>query len=151
MGYTEAAMDESLLWIVALGSGLLGVLLLVVAGVATIYWRRGAQSPPARPASQPLDEAADDSHPPPASGGGFWTWAKAGLFAIIHSLTVGLVLGGVTFFEDLVRASQEIQQTGSVTFPKQLLPESVTNPAIKQISRPDSDEADWEVVSSSAD
>jgi len=54
--------------------------------------------------------------------GGFWAWVKAWIFASVHAGTVSVVLGGITFFEDLANASQEIQRTGNVTFPKRLLP-----------------------------
>ncbi len=44
----------------------------------------------------------------------------------LHAGVVSFVLGGLTFFEDLVRANGEIRRTGTVSFPRQLLPPSLT-------------------------
>ena len=54
-----------------------------------------------------------------------WLWVKAWIFAVLHATTVSLVVGGMTFFEDLAKASTEIQQEGRVSFPKQLLPGTI--------------------------
>jgi hypothetical protein len=123
-------MDESLLWVVAFGTGALGLLLLVVAGAVAIVLKTVARAPRrASPVEEPRSRATDkqpprtaDAETPPVVSGGPWLWIKAWIFAVFHASIVSLVLGGITFFEDLAKASAEIQSTGRVTFPKQLLP-----------------------------
>jgi len=131
-------MEESLLWAVALGAGVLGLLLLAVAVVVAIYLNikgRGVEDGDSADGSPTRAEAADPSksnrvsrQEEDASGaerasvGSFWAWVKAWVFAAVHAATVSLVLGAITFFEDLAKAGDEIETTGTVTFPKQLLP-----------------------------
>jgi hypothetical protein len=146
-------MDDSVLWAVALGSGALGLLLLIFAGVVAVILN-------ARARRSMGVASVDKSHPPagdvvttdksqprvassgskPATAGGFWIWIKAWIFAAVHAGTVSLVLGGVTFFEDLAKASDDIQRTGTVAFPKQLLPGTLTGTASRKLlSRPSGD------------
>jgi hypothetical protein len=67
-------------------------------------------------------------------------WVKAWIFAFIHASTVSLVMGSITFFEDMLRANEEIERTGTVSFPKQLLPGTVTGSAVrKRLSQPSGD------------
>jgi len=179
-------MDDSVLWAVALGTAALGLLLLTVAGVVAMYLNtraRGAGDVTSADKSQPRakdvastdksqsrakDVASTDksqSHVDSSSakhaiGGGFLIWLKAWIFALVHAGTVSLVLGGVTFFEDIAKASDEIQRTGTVTFPKQLLPGTLTGSiSRKRLSQPSGDSGDldqprvppsntagWEVV-----
>jgi hypothetical protein len=141
-------MDDSVLLAVALGTGALGLLLLTVAGAVAMYLNtraRRAKSTASvdRPQARAEDLAAADESQARAgdvastgasqlraglsaarrtSTGGFWAWVKAWVFALVHAGTVSLVLGGITFWEDIAKASDEIQRTGTVTFPKQLLP-----------------------------
>jgi hypothetical protein len=123
-------MDESMLWIVAFGTGALGLLLLVVAGAVAIVLKTVARSPRRVPPVEEPRSRATGKQPPPISeteappvvSAGPWLWIKAWIFAVFHASIVSLVLGGITFFEDLAKASEEIQSTGRVTFPKQLLP-----------------------------
>jgi hypothetical protein len=69
-----------------------------------------------------------------------WAWIKAWIFALVHASTVSLVLGGITFFEDLAKASDEIQSTGTVTFPKRLLPGPLSVPTSqKRLVQPSDD------------
>ena len=147
-------MDDSVLWAVAIGAGVLGLLLLIVAGAVAVYWnavmrrpRRGASAD--RPPSHAGDLAAAGKRSPASSSTaqtvtatikGPWLWIKAGLFALFHAGTVSVVLGGITFFEDLAKASDEIQSAGTVTFPKQLLPGPLSGPtARRRLSRPSAD------------
>jgi len=179
-------MDESTLWAVAIGIGLLGLVLLAVGTLAAVYWsaaKNGAgrassaathrpQEKSAAGAGDPKSRAgevasAGESSPRAPSpgvgqpvGGGFLAWVKAWIFAFIHASTVSLVLGGITFFDDMARANDEIQRTGTVSFPKQLLPGTVTGSAVrKRLSQPSdgtsekpqplaesSEAAGWEVV-----
>ena len=146
-------MDDSVLWAVAIGAGVLGLLLLVVAGAVAVYWnavkRRPGRGASARPPSHAGDIAAAGKRSPASSSTaqavtatikGPWLWIKAGLFALFHAGTVSVVLGGITFFEDLAKASEEIQSTGAVTFPKQLLPGPLSGPtARRRLSRPSAD------------
>jgi hypothetical protein len=146
-------MDNSVLWVVALGSGVLGLLLLAVAGAVVVYWNAGARRPREMasaddPQSHDGDIAtaekkrspASSSNAQPATASSPWLWIKAWLFALFHAGTVSLVLGGITFFEDLAKASEEIQTAGTVTFPKQLLPRTVTGPtSLKRLSQPPGD------------
>jgi hypothetical protein len=159
-------MDDSVLWAVAFGVGTLGLLFLAVAVVVAIYLNIRARraGPPAsversrtqagrvastdRPQPQGEDAActgepevragaSDVEHP---LGGGFWAWVKAWIFAIAHAGTVSVVLGGVTFFEDMARAGEEIRRTGTVTFPKQLLPGSLPGSSSrKRLTEPSDD------------
>lgn len=179
-------MDDSVLWSVALGAGALGLLLLAVAVVVAIclnirvHRTRGAASADgvqshagnvlSTDESQSYAEdlvSTDESqlHAGLSSAEhtttrNFWVWVKAWIFAVAHAGTVSLVLGGITFFEDLVKASDEIQRTGTVTFPKQLLPGSLAGSVSrKRLARPSDDFGDldqsdtpppdtagWEVV-----
>lgn len=169
-------MDESVLWVVALGVGAVGFLILAIAGLVAMYLntrtpgagdtdstkkrnsrtRNAATTKRSQPhvedanstgESRPHAEevaTADESRPPADSArtkrktaGGFWAWVKAWIFAVAHAGTVSVVLGGITFFEDLANASDEIQRTGTVTFPKQLLPGTLSGPASrKYLSQP---------------
>jgi hypothetical protein len=170
-------MNDSELWAVALGIGMLGLLLLTIAGAVAMYLNiraqraRGAASAgksrsnagdaasAAKSQSRTGDVASTDRSQPRA-GGGFWAWVKAWIFALVHAGTVSVVFGGITFFEDLAKAGQEIQRTGTVTFPKQLLPGTLAeSTSRKRLSRPADDLEDrdqpsgtppdpagWEVV-----
>ena len=172
-------MDESTLWAVAIGIGLLGLVLLAVGTLAAVYWSaatneaRGAssagnprpQEKGAAEAGKPKPQAGEMARAPSPgvgqpAGVGFLAWVKAWIFAFIHASTVSLVLGGITFFDDMARANDEIQRTGTVSFPKQLLPVTVTGSAVrKRLSQPSdgasekpqppaesSDAVGWEVV-----
>jgi hypothetical protein len=154
-------MSDTTLWSLAIGVGAVGLLLLAVAGVAAWLLSGRAHGMSAAPQQrtsygervgpteklEPQD-AVPDGGPPrvrrPAaerpggqgSGGLLLAWLKAWIFAFIHAGAVSFVLGGVTFFEDLVRANGEIQSTGTVSFPKRLLPgafsESETSRSLTQ-------------------
>ena len=128
-------MDESVLWAVALGAGALGLLLLTVAGAAAMYLNTRTRARRARDtASVGRSQAragdlaaADESQaragdvasadePQSRAGssaarrttaGGFWAWVKAWVFALVHAGTVSMVLGGITFWEDIAKASDE--------------------------------------------
>lgn len=179
-------MDDSVLWTVALGIGMLGLLLLTIAGVVAMYLNTRArrvgdaasadksQAHTGDVASTDKSRAhagdvtstdksqlrADSSSAKRTTTGGFWAWVKAWIFALVHAGTVSVVLGGITFFEDLAKASEEIQLTGTVTFPKQLLPGTLAESASrKRLSRSSDDPgnpdqlgapplatAGWEVV-----
>ena len=154
-------MDDSVVWVAALGIGAVGFLLLALAGMIAMYLNtkppsaKGettAEKPRFRTKSTPhtngshpqarADAPTDESRPRAGEAigadrsqahasqprakrrtiGGFWAWVKAWIFASVHAGTVSVVLGGITFFEDLANASEEIQRTGNVTFPKRLLP-----------------------------
>ena len=125
-------MDESVLWAIAIGAGALGLLLLAVAGAVAVYWNAVARRPKRVAKSQPRGgdlaaakqgrSPANSSQAQPAPANSPWLWVKAWLFALFHAGTVSLVMGGITFFQDLAKASDEIQSAGTVTFPKQLLP-----------------------------
>jgi hypothetical protein len=141
-------MDDSALWVAALGIGAVGFLLLALAGMIAMYLNTKPSStkdtpptngsrPHARadaPTEEPRPRAgeaigadrsqahASQPRAKPRTIGGFWAWVKAWIFASVHAGTVSVVLGGITFFEDLANASEEIQRTGNVTFPKRLLP-----------------------------
>jgi len=156
-------MDESTLWAVAIGIGLFGLVLLAVGVLAAVYWSAAtneareasstgkprSQEKDAPGAGKPKSQAREvastgESHPRTPSpgvrqpaGGGFLAWVKAWIFAFVHASTVSLVLGGITFFEDMARANDEIQRTGTVSFPKQLLPGTLTSSAVrKRLSQP---------------
>ncbi len=121
----ELAMNDTLLWMAAVGSGLLGLLLLLIAGAVALYWK--VATPAASRRSHPRADTAStrEAQQPvvaAVAGGSLWLWFKAWIFAMIHAGTVSLVLGGITFFEDIARASEEIHRSGTVTFPRQLLP-----------------------------
>ena len=179
-------MNESELWAVALGTGMLGLLLLTMAGaiamVLSIRARRARDAAFAGKSQANTEDAdaggksqsrADDvsrtgkprsrAQSPEtkyAVSGGFWPWVKAWIFALVHAGTVSVVLGGITFFEDLAKAGEEIHRTGTVTFPKQLLPGTLAGSATrKRLSQPADDledrnhpadpppnTKDWEVV-----
>jgi hypothetical protein len=159
-------MNESELWAVALGTGMLGLLLLTMAGaiamVLSIRARRARDAAFAgkSQANTKVTDAGDKSQsrtddvPPTgksrsraklpetkrAVGGGFWPWVKAWIFALVHAGTVSVVLGGITFFEDLAKAGDEIQRSGTVTFPRQLLPATLAGSATrKRLSQPSDD------------
>ena len=121
-------MNDTTLWAVALGVGLLGLVLVVVAGVAALSAnaraRRSRVVPPV-PERQPQVTVASAD---PSGGEGGWLWLKAGVFAFIHAGAVSFVLGGLTFFEDIARANEEIRTMGTVTFPKRLLPKTLAGP-----------------------
>jgi hypothetical protein len=156
-------MDDSVLWAAAFLVGALGLSLLIIGGVAAMYLKtdvrkgRGAASPKSSPSPSGDADSASESSSPKGDGatgeeagprvdssgaqrvatGSLWAWIKAGLFALFHAGTVSLVLGGITFFEDLAKASDEIQSSGTVTFPKQLLPGALYGPASrKRLSQP---------------
>ena len=143
-------MDESVLWAIAIGTGVLGLLLLAVAGAVAVYWNLVARRPQGAPyADKPQSYAGDltaarkEQSPAnsfkaqPTTANSPWLWIKAWLFALLHAGTVSVVMGGVTFFQDLAKSSEEIQTTGTVTFPKQLLPGTLSgSTARKQLSRP---------------
>jgi hypothetical protein len=156
-------MDDSVLWAAAFLVGALGLSLLIIGGVAAMYLStdarkgRGAASSKSSPSLSGDADSGDESPSSRGNGaaaeeagsrvdspdvqraatGGLWTWIKAGLFAVLHAGTVSLVLGGITFFEDLAKASDEIQSSGTVTFPKQLLPGALYGPASrKRLSHP---------------
>ncbi len=160
-------MNDTLIWAIAMGSGLLGLLLLAFTGIAAFYLRFGPRSfrPPRTtskpaststppPSSTPVSDLSDGtvstagSQLPPAAEppseaptGSLWLWVKAWVFAMLHATTVSLVVGGITFFEDLAQADEEMHTTGSVTFPKQLLPRPLATPPpqkkrLEQPSRP---------------
>jgi len=117
-------MDNLILWAVALGIGVLGLLLLALAGAAAAYLNtrpRTVEDEAATRKPQATDKAATRearSHGAgftaidrgPSEGGGarnpsLWAWVKATIFALLHASAVSFVLGGATFFEDLVRAN----------------------------------------------
>jgi hypothetical protein len=120
-------MSDTTLWAIALSVGVLGLLLVLVAGIAAISATARARRSRERPASpdpQPRVTGPSEVH----SSGGSWVWLKAGVFAFIHAGAVSFVLGGLTFFEDIARANEEIRTTGTVTFPKRLLPKTLVGP-----------------------
>lgn len=138
-------MDESVLWVVALGTGSLGLLLLTVAGAVAVYWNTMARGPNKATSSDKSQSRARDlaaagkKRSPAASAearpqdrGAFWLWTRAWLFAFFHASIVSVVMGGITFFEDLVKAGEEIQTSGTVTFPKQLLPGTISGSASRK-------------------
>ena len=117
-------MSDSTLWSIALGVGVLGLLLVVVAGIAA--FSANARSRRARDVPATADPQPQAAPANVRTVGGGWLWLKAGVFACIHSGAVSFVLGGLTFFEDIARANEEIRTTGTVTFPKRLLPKALT-------------------------
>lgn len=169
-------MDDSVLWIAALGIAALGFLLLAVAGMVAMYLNTRAPSAkdavstkkpksctkdvaPTDESRPHVEEAASSKVSEPRAedaastdesrlraglprakrktAGGFWAWIKAWVFALVHAGTVSVVFGGITFFEDLANASDEIERTGRVTFPKQLLPGTLSGPVSRdRLARP---------------
>jgi hypothetical protein len=164
-------MDDSVLWIAALGIAALGFLLLAVAGTVAMYLNTRAprtrdavstkksksrtkdvgstdksrphvEEAASRKASQSrAEDAASTDESRLRAGlpraerkttGGFWAWIKAWMFALVHAGTVSVVFGGITFFEDLANAGDEIERTGTVTFPKRLLPGMLSSPVARE-------------------
>jgi hypothetical protein len=146
-------MDDSVIWSVALWTGVLGLLLLFATGILAVYLnirarraRDGASADKSQARAESTTSAdksrarADLPNAEQTTASGPWNWIKAWIFAVVHAGTVSLVMGGITFFEDLARASEEIQHTGTVTFPKQLLPGTLSEPASrKRLSQPSGD------------
>jgi hypothetical protein len=155
-------MNDSVILTVALVVGLLGLLLLFLGGAAALLLGAGTQraketSSASKSQSRGKRAASVRESQPPApvpaaehaGVGGMVAWMKAWVFAIVHAATVSFVLGGITFFEDLVRASLEIRRTGTVTFPKQLLPGTLSGSPFRLLTHPsdaDSDEDEEWVV-----
>jgi hypothetical protein len=173
-------MDDSVLWAVALGVGMFGLMLLAIAGAIAVYWNTVVRRPekdtvPDKTESRAGKIAAAEKKQPPAHPAveqpipvsSPWLWVKAWLFAVLHAATVSLVVGGITLFEDLATASTEIQREGTVSFPKQLLPGTISGsgasrkrflrplgepsetgdaPGIVKLDQPISEEDGWEVV-----
>jgi hypothetical protein len=144
-------MDDSVLWAVALGVGMFGLMLLTIAGAVAVYWNTVMRRPEKEPASDEAESrpgkiaTAEKKQPParpaveqPVLVNGSWLWIKAWLFAVLHAATVSLVVGGMTLFEDLANASTEIQHEGRVSFPKQLLPGAISGSGAsrKRLLRP---------------
>ena len=144
-------MDDSVLWAVALGVGMFGLMLLAIAGAIVVYWNTIVHKPEKGAAADKTESragktaAAEKKQPPPPPAAeqpvlanASWLWVKAWIFAVLHATTVSLVVGGITFFEDLAKAGTEIQQEGRVSFPKQLLPGTIagSGPSRKRLSRP---------------
>jgi hypothetical protein len=139
-------MDESVLWAIAIGTGVLGLLLLAVAGAVAVYWHLVARKPQEARYAGDLATAETERSPAgssktqPTTTNSPWLWIKAWIFALLHAGTVSVVMGGVTFFQDLAKASEEIQTTGAVTFPKQLLPGTLSDSTSReQLSQPSKD------------
>jgi hypothetical protein len=148
-------MDDSVLWAVALGVGMFGLMLLTIAGAIAVYWNTIVRKPEKDTGSDEAESrpgkiaTAEKKQPParpvaeqPVLVNGLWLWIKAWLFAVLHAATVSLVVGGITLFEDLANASTEIQREGTVSFPKQLLPGAISGSGAsrKRLLRP-SDES----------
>ncbi len=136
-------MEESVLWAIAIGTGILGLLLLAVAGAVAVYWNFIARTPKAARHAGDLATAgtervpASPSQAQPTTINSPLLWIKAWLFALLHAGTVSVVMGGVTFFQDLAKSSEEIQTTGVVTFPKQLLPGTLSDSTSRErLSQP---------------
>jgi hypothetical protein len=144
-------MDDSVLWAVALGVGMFGLMLLTIAGAIAVYWntivRRpekdtGSDEAESRPGKITTAEKKQSPARPvaeqPVPVSSPWLWVKAWLFAVLHAATVSLVVGGITLFEDLANASTEIQREGRVSFPKQLIPGAISGPGAsrKRLLRP---------------
>jgi hypothetical protein len=132
-------MDDSVLWAVALGVGMFGLMLLTIAGAIAVYWNTIVRRPEKDTGSDEAESrpgkiaTAEKKQPParpvteqPVRVNSPWLWVKAWLFAVLHAATVSLVVGGITLFEDLANASTEIQREGTVSFPKQLLPGAIS-------------------------
>jgi hypothetical protein len=143
-------MDDSVLWAVALGVGMFGLMLLAIAGAIVVYWNTIVRKPEksvvadeTEPHAEETTAAEKKQSPPspvaekPVLTNSGWLWVKAWIFAVLHATTVSLVVGGMTFFEDLARAGTEIQQEGQVSFPKQLMPGTISGsgPSQKRLSR----------------
>lgn len=122
-------MSDSTLWAIALGVGVLGLLLVVVAGVAAVSANARARRSRETP-SPPEPQFSRTGSIQVRESGGSRLWLKAGVFAFIHAGAVSFVLGGLTFFEDIARANEEIRTTGTVTFPKRLLPKTLVGPDV---------------------
>ena len=144
-------MDDSVLWAVALGVGMFGLMLLAIAGAIVVYWNTIVRKPEKGAAADKTESragktaAAEKKQPPPPPAAeqlvlanSSWLWVKAWIFAVLHATTVSLVVGGITFFEDLAKAGTEIQQEGRVSFPKQLLPGTLSGygASRKRLSQP---------------
>jgi hypothetical protein len=173
-------MDDSVLWAVALGVGMFGLMLLAIAGAIVVYWNTIVRKPEKGAAPDKTESgtgkttAAEKKQPPPPPAAekpvlvnSSWLWVKAWIFAVLHATTVSLVVGGITLFEDLAKASTEIQREGTVSFPKQLLPGTISSSGasrkrlsqplgepsetgdasgIGKLDQPISEEEGWEVV-----
>ena len=159
-------MDDSVIWAIAVGTGVIGLLLLVVAGAAAVYWNVLVRRPKGaatadRSQSRGGDIAATGEWSPVDSSPAQpqtvpvqspLLWIKACIFALFHASTVSIVMGGVTFFEDLAKASDEMKNTGTVTFPKQLLPGPLSNPmSPKRLSHPFKDSSQAEAGKAGSD
>jgi hypothetical protein len=155
-------MDDSVLWAVALGVGMFGLMLLAIAGAIVVYWNTIVRKPEKGAAPDKTESgtgkttAAEKKQPPPPPAAekpvlvnSSWLWVKAWIFAVLHATTVSLVVGGITFFEDLAKASTEIQQEGSVSFPKQLLPGTLPGSGIsrKRLSQASGESSEMEDAS----
>jgi len=151
-------MNEIALWMVALAAAVLGLFLLGVAGIAAAVLNahrnaandedRAVGSDPGM-AEQPSGASEDSLHEvssPTVRGAGIWVWMQAWLFASLHALVVSLVLGAVTFYEDIVQSHREIERTGRVSFPKNLLPGSVIVPGIHRLSTSGEDYSRYEAA-----
>lgn len=151
-------MNEIALWVVALTTAALGLLLLGVAGLAAalIKARRNAAleedlvaGPDEASAKETRDGPEDSLHevsPSTARGTGVWLWLQAWLFASLHALVVSLVLGAITFYEDIVQSHREIARTGRVSFPKNLLPGSMVVSARNRLVRSGEDYSRYEAA-----
>lgn len=71
-------------------------------------------------------------------------WLQAWLFASLHALVVSLVLGAITFYEDIVQSHREIARTGRVSFPKNLLPGSMVVSTRNRLARSGGDYSRYE-------
>jgi len=151
-------MNEVALWTVALATAVIGFLLLATAGVAAaiLKSRRSAdrdrddavstELPGQQQISSYSDEPAKEEAPASSKGGGIWVWLQACILASLHALVVSVVLGVMTFYEDIVQSHEEISRTGRVSFPKSLLPGSVATPARHRLSRPEEDYSRYEAA-----
>jgi len=151
-------MNEVALWTVALTAAVLGFLLLVIAGVAAALLRSrriADQDPDMATSAEPhVQEATrgdsggvvQDTPSSASPGSHILAWLQACVLASLHALVVSLVLGVVTFYEDIVQAQDEIRRTGSVSFPKNLLPGSIVAPYRHRLSNPEEDYSRYEAA-----